>query len=400
MADFHQAALTTIHDLRRMSDLERTDNVRRWSMDTQVSLILPCLYSELEGPALGHIVEELSQATWVREIVIGLDRADQAQFEAAKRFFDRLPQHHRVIWNAGPAMSELDAELTTAGLSPGPGGKGRNVWNCIGYFLASDRGDVLAMHDCDIVTYEVSMLERLVTPLVHPELDFEFAKGFYARTDDHRMNGRVNRLLFGPLAAALRDLYDDQLVREFARYLTAFRYGLSGEQAMTADTAKGLSMPCDWGLEVGVLADVHRRLELAEICQVEIADAYDHKHQDLSPSAGGGLEAMATDVVAALFGHLSSMGVDATDEDARRLAATYGAVAEQRLTQYRADALLNGLSYDVHSEQDAVRRFERVVAQAAKVSDRSIVAPTWSAVDAAMPDFLERLEKSVEADNA
>ena len=400
MADFHQSSVTTIHDLRRQSDAERRAQLTEWTMDTPVSVLLPSLYSELERPALAHIVDELREATWIREIVIGLDRADESQFAAARDYFDALPQHFRIVWNDGPAMRELDAELADAGLSPGPGGKGRNVWNCLGYFLASDRGDVIAMHDCDIVTYEVSMLEKLVAPLVHPDLDLQVAKGFYSRTDAERLNGRVSRLLFAPLASALGSIFDDELVDEFADYLLSFRYGLAGEQAFTADVARGLSIPCDWGLEIGVLADVHRRLPSRQICQVDIADVYDHKHQDLSPTGGGGLEAMAGDIVAAVVRHLSRMGVDITPRDAHRLAARYRVTAEQRLDQYRADALLNGLSYDFDRELEAVGRFAAVVAGAAENGPAARVAPTWAEVDARIPDFLERLEKVVEADNA
>ncbi len=400
MADFHQSSVTTIHDLRRLSDAQRRAQLVEWTLDTPVSLLLPSLYSELERPALADIVEELADATWIREIIIGLDRADESQFVAARDYFDALPQHFRIVWNDGPAMRELDDELAAAGLSPGHGGKGRNVWNCLGYFLASDRGDVIAMHDCDIVTYEVSMLEKLVAPLVHPELDLEVAKGFYSRTDAERLNGRVSRLLYAPLASALGTVFDDDLVEEFADYLLSFRYGLAGEQALTADVARGVSIPCDWGLEIGILADVHRRLPARQICQVDIADVYDHKHQDLSPSGGGGLEGMATDIVGAVVRHLSRMGVDVTPRDAHRLAARYRATAERRIEQYRADALLNGLDYDAECELEAVGRFTGMVAAAAEAGPAARIAPTWAEVDARIPDFLERLEKVVEADNA
>ena len=56
-----------------------------------MALVLPCLFSELEGPALGQILDELSEVKYLDQIIIGLDRASEAQFEYAKKYFARLP---------------------------------------------------------------------------------------------------------------------------------------------------------------------------------------------------------------------------------------------------------------------------------------------------------------------
>ena len=50
-----------------------------------MGLILPSLFSELEGPALDNIVNELAKVPYLEEIVIGLDRADRDRF--AREFF-------------------------------------------------------------------------------------------------------------------------------------------------------------------------------------------------------------------------------------------------------------------------------------------------------------------------
>ena len=52
-----------------------------------MSLVLPCLYSELEGPALERIIDKLRNARYLSEIIIGLDAATREQFEHAKQFF-------------------------------------------------------------------------------------------------------------------------------------------------------------------------------------------------------------------------------------------------------------------------------------------------------------------------
>src|SRR5277367_5154301 len=48
-------------------------------------------------------------------------------------------------------------------------------------------------------------------------------------------------------------------------YLTAFRYPLAGECAFPAELARELPLDSGWGLEIGWLCEVHRRLPPAPI---------------------------------------------------------------------------------------------------------------------------------------
>lgn len=155
MSDFYQnGVITNFHNLTHRSVTSLEKELVRFSRKRKMGLILPSLFSELEGPALSNIVDELAQVPYLNEIVIGLDRADREQFLYAREFFSRLPQRHRILWNDGPRLKAIDAELDKEGLSPSQPGKGRNVWFCTGYTLASDRTSCVALHDCDIVTYE------------------------------------------------------------------------------------------------------------------------------------------------------------------------------------------------------------------------------------------------------
>ena len=296
-------------------------------------------------------------------------------------------------------MRELDADLAKMGLAALHPGKGRNVWYCLGYFLASDRSKGVVMHDCDITTYSRTMLDRLVYPLAHPDLNIKVAKGFYARTDGEKMNGRVSRLFMAPLLAALRDVVTDPLATEYLTYLAGFRYVLAGEQAMGADVVVDMEMPFDWGLEVGIVSDAHRRLDPLRICQVEISDRYDHKHQELvSPACG--LEGMARDIVAAVVRTLTSMGIDLSLKDVAKLTKRYALRAEGIVDSYRVDALANGLNYDIDREMTAIHVFGRAVSRLGDIEEVSPVIPSWATVQRAMPEVFERLDKIVEADNA
>jgi glucosyl-3-phosphoglycerate synthase len=203
VADFYQNGIvTTLHNLedRSIEDLEA--ELSGFSKQRPLGLILPSLFSELEGQALPATIEHIKKVPYLSEIVIGLDRANLEEYKYALNFFSTLPQHHRILWNDGPRLKALDAELQELGLAPKELGKGRNVWYCMGYILASGKVESVALHDCDILTYDRSLLARLIYPVANPQFNYEFCKGFYARVANGKINGRVSRLLVTPLLRA------------------------------------------------------------------------------------------------------------------------------------------------------------------------------------------------------
>ena len=102
-------------------------------------------------------------------------------------------------------MQRLYRQLEEADLSIGSPGKGRNVWICFGYVLASEQSRMVAVHDCDILTYNRELLARLCFPVAHPSLGFDFCKGYYARYAD-KLNGRAMRLMLTPLIRSLKSI--------------------------------------------------------------------------------------------------------------------------------------------------------------------------------------------------
>ncbi len=400
MADFHQPSrLTTIHDLRLITDQDRRSDLSRWSAESPISLIIATLFSDLDTQAFEHIIDELTEVDYVCEVIVGLDRADKRQFNQAKQVLDRLPQHHRVLWNDSPGIGEFEDELAANDIAPSGYGKGRNVWFCLGYFLASDRGKTVAMHDSDIVDYSRSMLDRLLYPIAHPGLKVDATKGFYARNDQHQLTGRVTRLLMAPLLEALRGLGNSEPALGYLEFLSSFRYVLSGEHAMTADVARSVRLPPAWSGELEFLASFYNYPGARNICQVEISDQYDHKHQDLSPADGGGLVAIASEIVAALARQLAALGFTLDEESLGDVAGSYRDIAYQMLESYRCDAIANGLAFDVGAERMAVEVFAKAVSTA-DLSQPPQVGSSWQVVESVMPHSLERLAKIVEADNA
>ncbi len=403
MADFHQNGnIAQFHNLRTQRLEQMVYELETFTQSRRISLILPSLFSELEGEALANILNELSQVTYVNRIVVGLDRATEKQFRMARSVFDQLPQNHQVIWNRSPRMLEFWNKLEQLGIGPVEDGKGKNVWTCLGYLLSCADTDVMAIHDCDITTYNKEMLARLVYPVANPAFPYQLSKGFYPRVDETKLNGRVTRLLVSPLLIALKKVIGD---RDYLDYLRSFRYPLSGEFALRASFLPDIRIPSDWGLEIGVLSEAWRSMAPHSVCQVEIADNYDHKHQPVSAEdAATGLNRMSVDICKAIFRKLAADGTVFTPNVFRTLKATYYRRALDMIEVYAHDAMMNGLTLDRHAEEKSVELFAENIMQAGEVflnsPHETPFIPNWSRVNAAAPELVYELNRIVAADEA
>ena len=401
MGDFHQNGyVTTLHNLCNRPTEELEVQLSAFSQIRPMGLVLPSLFSELEGPALDNIVDQLRRADYLSQIVIGLDRADEAQYRFALKFFSRLPQHHRVLWNDGPRLREIDALLEKHDLAPREMGKGRNVWYCLGYVLATRKIQSVALHDCDILTYNRSLLARLIYPVANPNFNYEFCKGYYARVASNKIHGRVSRLLVTPLLRALKKTVGHI---DYLNYLDSFRYPLAGEFSMRTDVINDLRVSSDWGLEIGVLSEMYRNYASNRLCQSDIADVYDHKHQTLSlEDQETGLSRMSVDIAKALFRKLSTQGVVFSPEFFRTLKSTYYRIALDLVETYHNDAIMNGLDLDIHGEEIAIEMFsENIMSAGNAFLEHPMEAPfipSWNRVVSAVPDIFEQLSSAVEQD--
>jgi len=393
MADFYQTGIVpTLHRLKP-GNLERLESdLERFTRRRPVGLVLPALYSEFEGPAMPNIVEQLRKVRYLQRIVVPLAKADHAQYQRVLAFFRDFYTPVTVIWIDSERIQRLFALLEERGLSAGPDGKGRSCWLSYGYILAAGDCDAIALHDCDILTYDRQLLARLIYPIAHPHMGFEFCKGYYARITD-KMHGRVTRLFVTPLVRAMMDIAPDT---DFLRFVDSFRYALAGEFAMDVDLARIVRIPADWGLEVGVLGEVFRNCSLNRTCQVDLTDNYDHKHQDLSEEdPHKGLSRMTSDIAKSLFRTLAAEGRVFTADHFRSLTVRYERMAQDTIAGYYADAMLNGLKFDRHSEEVAVATF---VASLRRAAEEFLADPSglplianWNRVLAAIPEFFDLL---------
>jgi glucosyl-3-phosphoglycerate synthase len=402
MADFHQGGtVATLHNFSRMKQNDLEARLRTYTETRKITLILPSLYSELEAPALDHIVNELAGADYINHVIIGLDRASEDQYRHARDYFSRLPQRHDILWNDGPRLRQIHESLAAQDLAPEEPGKGRNVWYCMGYALASRNSDVIALHDCDIVTYTREMLARLVYPVTNPNFRYHFCKGYYPRIADGKLNGRVCRLLVTPLLLAFQKTCGQH---DYLDYLQGFRYPLAGEFAMRTNIVPDMRIPSDWGLEIGVLSEVWRNISNRAVCQVDISDAYDHKHQSLSrEDASRGLSRMSIDITKALFRKLATDGVTFSMSNIRTLKATYFRIALDLVEMYQNDARMNGLETDRHKEEEAVELFAANIMVAGQTFLENPMEtpfiPNWSRIQSANPDLLRHLFEAVKQDS-
>lgn len=402
MSDFYQTGVVaTFHRLGKVN-LQKLESELSWySQERPIALILPSLYTELKGKALENILSKLKDVKYINDIVVTLGDASEDEFKHAKEFFSVLPQRTRIIWNSGPRLNEIYKSIEAADLPTGEEGKGKSVWMAYGYVLSQPHLRVIALHDCDITTYSREMLARLCYPVTNPNLDYDFCKGYYSRITD-RMHGRVTRLLVTPLIRSLQKIVGHLPLLVF---FDSFRYILAGEFSMDVDLARVNRIPGDWGLEVGVLAEIYRNTSVRRICQVDIAENYEHKHQVLSPEdESRGLHKMCIDICKSLFRTLASEGVVFSDGLFKTLIATYVRTAQDLLKRYQDDAAVNSLVFDRHAESLAVETFIHGINSAAETIMENPVGvpliPAWDRVTSAIPDVLRSIRSAVEEDNA
>ncbi|MCH7727601.1 MAG: glycosyl transferase [Planctomycetes bacterium] len=401
MPDFAQfGSITTLHEFGTADSRELESILTSASETCKIGLILPSTAADMRAEPFSRIVDRLRDADFVDSIVVALGVApNEADYRQTKEIVRALGNRAEVLWTDGPEVTRLYNTLIEAGFHLTVPGKGRSVWTAIGYLLADARLQTIVLHDCDIVDYERDLLVRLCMPMVHPSLDFDFCKAYYARCTD-RMHGRVVRLLVAPFLRALISLVGND---DFLVYMSSFRYPLAGEFAVSRSLARSNRIPSDWGLEVGTLAEVFRNTSLKRVCQVDLGRLYEHKHQELSlDDPGKGLMKMATDILTNIFRTLASRGAVLHADHFVTLRSAYLRSAQDAIRQYHADALINGLTYDRHAEEHAIEGFaERITA--ASDTFRSDLSggeaiPNWTRVLAAFPDFPNRLREAARTD--
>ncbi|MEM8865499.1 MAG: glycosyl transferase [Planctomycetota bacterium] len=403
MPDFAQRGpITTLHDLSTVRPDQLEATLRQSVARYPIGLVLPITASDMRAAPFAKIAAKLVEADYLHTACFVLNRADSPDdYRETLRLVAPMGDRAQVLWTDGPRGRAATDDLMNAGFDVSIPGKGRAVWFAFGYLLADDRLKAFVLQDGDIENYDNEMLIRLCLPMAHAGMDFDFCKAFYARCTT-RMHGRVVRLLVTPLLRALISVMGND---PYLVFLRSFRYPLAGEFAVTSTLARSNRIPCDWGLEVGTLAEVFRNTSPKRVCQVDIARLYDHKHQPLSvEDPNKGLMKMAMDILKNMIRTLASRGTVFTKGHFISLRSAYLRLAQDAIRQYHADSLMNGLEYDRHSEEQAIEGFAQLITQCgdAVYADPSgePSLPTWTRVVTAFPDFPQRLRQIAADDRA
>lgn len=390
--DFDQRSFAKIHDFSMDFDTMRT-RLRCLAAEYPSGVIIPIIESDLKNQVLIGIVDELSQCDYLKKVFIALSVKNQTSYDEAVNVFDAFKVPHDIIWCNKPKVSSVFEELKGKGLDVTClRGKGKDVWIAMG--IASLELHSFVVHDADILNYTRLLPTKMLYPVIEPKLDFFFAKGYYARInfEKRKMYGRITRLFMNPVLEALQEKLQHK--SRFVSYLQSFSYPLSGEIAIYSDLAMRLRIPCDWGFEVGLLAELYRNASHERICEVDLG-FYDHKHKEVT---GEGLVKTAEDSLVTLLRTLTETdGIEVSQPFLQSLQVMYRKIAQDKIRQYHADATCNNLDYDRHQEETSVDSLSEAIITAGKrylVDPSKTQMPDWLRTKAAMPDIRERLREA------
>lgn len=379
--DIRQDEITTFHDLK--IDKEKLlKSVSDVSQVRPVSVILPMLYKEVKNDALENIVKGLNKCTYLNEVIVPLAAKDEKEFNHVKRFFKKLEIPKLIMWCNGPEITDLLNDLKKDEINLLKyRGKGRDVWLAMG--IASLRSYAFALHDADVRHYDESIPTKLLYPVVEPELDYEFNKGYYARVnlEERIMYGRVFRLFLHPILRAFVDNIGHET--DFTRFLRSFRYPIAGEFALTSSLSLDVDLPGDWGIEIGIMAEMYKNVPKKRICQTDLG-FYEHKHQKVG-SKTTGLTKMSGDILKTLLRVLiEEDNIEISKESLISLRVLYLRYARDAIRKYHADCHFNTLKYDRHKEENIVEKFGQQIMRAGVSYMRKPVG-TW------IPDWLRAI---------
>jgi glucosyl-3-phosphoglycerate synthase len=332
--EYVQERITTLHELTDATPDAPTG---------RTAVVVPMAGREYRTPAAEHVLSTLA-AVEPATVIIAL-RAPPEKIGGFREWLVSFDLAVEVCWCGGPRLESLLADHGLAG----EGGKGRDVWLALG--LASQH-DYIVVHDADATSYTASHVPKLCAPLADHSDGFDFVKGYYARVERNQLFGRLFRLFYAPLVAALHNSHDAEILD----FLGAFRYALAGEFGLTGDLARQVRVSRGWGLEIDTLGAAFDAAGFAGTAQVDLGnDVHDHR----GVSGSGGLAAMSREVGQALLRTVEAHGVT---PEYGTLSARYEQVAARFVRQYAADAAHNGLDYDADAEREQVERYAEAIA--------------------------------------
>jgi glucosyl-3-phosphoglycerate synthase len=365
MSDFFQHGL--ISTLHRLNQVEPEED--HALQGAGVGLLLPCHARDIDSKPLIDTVATLNQLNLFDHAIISVNGFPSVH--DAMGFWSQLRIPHTLLWNDSPGFISW---LRNRDL-PAVSGKGLNLWTGLGFAVSETELQTLVVHDCDIQNYSASLPISLAVPVA--KLEYEFCKGFYSRVQE-QLYGRATRLFMIPLVRALVRTLGHLPLLDF---IDSFRYPLAGECALSTGVAASLSVENGWGVEIGWLCDAYRLIDPEEICQVDLAMRYHHRHQSVDPGRPTeGLLGMVTDIARSLLTHLEKEGCQLDASTLAEVVSGYEQTANDIIRRYRDVAEFNKLPFDRDEERQTARLFQerlRSVAEEFTGGTRLQSLPPW-----------------------
>jgi glucosyl-3-phosphoglycerate synthase len=257
-------------DARRFDAAELADR----KGGTTVSVCLPARNEAATvGPIVSAIRSHLVEVVpLVDELMVVDDHSSDGTAQVAR--------------DAGATVVDASSILTDHSLGHG---KGEALWKSV----HACTGDLIVWCDSDITDFDPQFVTGLLGPLVE-DPGVAFTKGFYERLErDGVGGGRVTELTARPL---LQLLFPD---------LASVVQPLSGEYAGRRSVLERLPFTVGYGVDLGLLIDVHRLVGPEAMVQVDLGRRH-HRNRtlvELGPQA-----------LAVLQTGLERAGVDVTPE--------------------------------------------------------------------------------------
>jgi glucosyl-3-phosphoglycerate synthase len=236
-----------------------------------------CVPVRDEAGTIGPIVETLAamRADELLDQVVVVDAAstDGSAAIAASRGAEVFDQSS-LMAEYGPVM-----------------GKGDAIWRSLSVLT----GEILCFFDGDLAGFSPDYVNGLAGVLLS-DTTISFAKAAFSRPfrdesgETTGEGGRVTDAMARPM------------LELFYPALCAFQQPLSGQFAASRELLASLPMSTGYGIDIGLLIDVHARIGLAGMAEVDIGVLY-NAHQTLEE-----LEPMSYQVGLALVERLESEG--------------------------------------------------------------------------------------------
>ncbi len=273
------------------STIDRAAVLERKGRQT-VSVCIPC---RDEAATIGSLVSLIRSellapgAVFVDELIVVDDRSTD--------------DSARTAADAGAKV----VSITDVHVEHGDGhGKGNVLWAS----LLASHGDIVVWLDADVTSFEADWVIRLAQPLLDDQT-LAMVKARYHRPTNYGGGGRTTELVARPLISRLYPT------------LAGLAQPLSGEYAARRSVLESLPFVQGWGVEMGLLIDIERRLGAAAIGEVDLGSRL-HRHRSLTSLSVQAAEVMST--------MLDRAGIDA-DSDEQVLRRADGSIVPLNLDE-------------------------------------------------------------------